>query len=149
MAIASPEPPPTSRLQDAARVVLGLALAFAGTSHLAWARTDFRAQVPGWVPLDVDLVVILSGIVEIALGLSLALLARHRVVLGWIAAAFFVAVFPGNVSQYVDGEAAFGLDSDLARLLRLPFQPVLVAWALWSTGAWAAWRASGHTAARS
>ena len=146
MAIASPEPPPTSRLQDAARVVLGLALAFAGTSHLAWARTDFRAQVPGWVPLDVDLVVILSGIVEIALGLALVLLAGRRVLLGLVAAAFFVAVFPGNVSQYVDGEAAFGLDSDLARLLRLPFQPVLVAWALWSTGAWAWWQARRRSA---
>ncbi|HRW38443.1 MAG: hypothetical protein KDB04_11815 [Acidimicrobiales bacterium] len=146
MAITSPEPPPTSRLQDAARLVLGLGLAFAGTSHLAWARTDFRAQVPGWVPLDVDLVVILSGIVEIALGLALVLLAGRRVLLGLVAAAFFVAVFPGNVSQYVDGEAAFGLDSDLARLLRLPFQPVLVAWALWSTGAWAWWQARRRSA---
>ena len=141
MAFTSPEPPPTSRLQGAARVVLGLALAFAGTSHLAWARTDFHAQVPDWVPLDVDLVVVLSGIVEIALGLALVLLVRHRVLLGLVAAAFFVAVFPGNVSQYVDGDAAFGLDSDLARLLRLPFQPVLIVWALWSTGAWSWWQA--------
>jgi uncharacterized membrane protein len=141
MPLTSPEPPPTSRGQDLARIVLGLALAYAGTSHLFWARTDFRAQVPDWVPLDVELVVVLSGIVEIALGLSLALLARHRVLLGGIAAAFFVAVFPGNISQFVDGDAAFGLDSDLARAIRLPFQPVLIAWALWSTGAWTWWRA--------
>lgn len=142
MAPTSPEPPPTSRLQDVARIVLGLALAYAGTSHLLWARDEFSAQVPDWVPLDVDLVVVLSGVVEIVLGLSLALLARHRVLLGWVAAAFFVAVFPGNISQFVDGDDAFGLDSDLARAIRLPFQPVLVAWALWSTGAWSAWRAS-------
>lgn len=142
MAPISPEPPPTSRLQDVARIVLGLALAYAGTSHLLWARDEFSAQVPDWVPLDVDLVVVLSGVVEIVLGLSLALLARHRVLLGWVAAAFFVAVFPGNISQFVDGDDAFGLDSDLARAIRLPFQPVLVAWALWSTGAWSAWRAS-------
>jgi uncharacterized membrane protein len=135
-----PGPEPT-RLQHVARIVLGLALAYAGVSHLAWARTDFLAQVPGWVPLDADLVVVLSGIVEIALGLALVALVRFRVVLGWVAAAFFVAVFPGNISQYVDGDAAFGLDSDTARAVRLVFQPVLIAWALWSTGAWSAWRA--------
>lgn len=146
MAETAPAPPPTSRVQDVARIVLGLALAYAGTSHLFWARDEFSAQVPDWVPLDVDLVVVLSGIVEIALGLSLALWARHRVVLGWIAAAFFVAIFPGNISQFIDGDSAFGLDSDLARALRLPFQPVLIAWALWSTGAWSAWRARRRSA---
>lgn len=123
-----------------ARVLLGLALALAGTGHLTWARTEFQAQVPDWVPADADLVVVLSGVVEIVLGLALALVGRRRVALGWAAAGFFVAVFPGNISQFVDGDAAFGLDSDVARALRLPFQPVLVAWALWSTGAWAAWR---------
>lgn len=135
-------PPPVSRIQHAARIVLGLALAYAGVGHLTWSRTEFLAQVPGWVPLDADLVVVLSGIVEIVLGAALVLLVRHRVLLGWLTAAFFVAVFPGNVSQYVDGDDAFGLDSDRARAIRLLFQPVLVAWALWSTGAWSAWRAS-------
>ena len=132
----------TSRIQDTARIILGAALTYAGVSHLAWARTDFHAQVPDWVPLDVDLVVILSGIVEIALGLALIFVSRYRVQIGCIAGAFFVAVFPGNISQFIDGDDAFGLDSDLARGIRLLFQPVLVAWALWSTGAWAAWRES-------
>ncbi len=132
---------PTSTAQDAFRVLLGAALAYAGLSHLFWARTDFLAQVPGWVPLDADLVVVLSGVVEVALGTAVIALPRHRVLLGWVLAAFFVAVFPGNVSQYVDHDAAFGLDSDRARAIRLAFQPVLIAWALWSTGAWAAWRA--------
>jgi uncharacterized membrane protein len=117
---------------------------FAGAAHLTWARSEFLAQVPGWVPLDEDLVVVLSGVVEIVLGGTLALLARARVILGWATAAFFVAVFPGNVSQFVDGDAAFGLDSDAARGVRLAFQPILVGLALWSTGAWAAARrASG------
>ena len=133
------------RVRSVARVILGLALAYAGISHLAWAREDFYAQVPGWVPLDADLVVVLSGVVEIALGLAVAFLARWRVPLGWLLAGFFVAIFPGNVSQYVDGDAAFGLDSDLARGIRLLFQPLLVVWALWSTGAWAAWRAGRRT----
>lgn len=139
MAEAAAPPTPTP-VQHVARIVLGGALVFAGVSHLAWARSDFQAQVPDWVPLDTDLVVLLSGVVEIALGGALVLLVRYRVVLGWVAAAFFVAVFPGNVSQFVDGDAAFGLDSDTARAVRLVFQPVLIAWALWCTGAWSAWR---------
>jgi uncharacterized membrane protein len=55
---------------------------------------------------------------------------------GLVAAGFFVAVFPGNVAQWREGTAAFGLDTDAKRFARLWFQPVLVAWALWSTGAW-------------
>lgn len=125
--------------------MLGAFLAFAGTSHLLWARQSFLAQVPGWVPLDADLVVVLSGVVEIVLGLALIVATRFRHQVGWCAAAFFVAIFPGNVSQFIDGDAAFGLDSDLARGIRLLFQPLLVVWALWSTGAWAAWRAGRRT----
>jgi uncharacterized membrane protein len=111
-----------------------------GLAHLTWARAEFLAQVPDWVPLSADLVVVLSGVVEIVLGAALLLLARHRVIVGWVTAAFFVAIFPGNISQYVDGDPAFGLDTDGARAVRLAFQPVLVAVALWSTGAWTAWR---------
>ncbi|MCG7285733.1 hypothetical protein MHY85_07075 [Cellulomonas sp. ACRRI] len=123
------------------RVGLGAVLAFAGTSHLTFAREEFRAQVPPWVPLDEDLVVLGSGVVEIALGTALAVApARHRTTVGWAAAAFFVAIFPGNVSQYLTHTDAFGLDSDAKRLARLPFQGGLVAWSLWSTGAWREWR---------
>ena len=118
------------------RVLLGAFLTFSGTGHLTFARADFQAQVPSWVPLDADLVVVLSGVVEVLLGLALVFLPRWRVPVGWVTAAFFVAVFPGNVAQYLEGRNAFGLDSDTARLVRLFFQPVLVLWALWSTGAW-------------
>lgn len=111
-----------------------------GLAHLTWARSEFLAQVPDWVPLSADLVVVLSGVVEIVLGAALLLLPRHRVIVGWVTAAFFVAIFPGNISQFIDGDAAFGLDTDSARAVRLLFQPALVAVALWSTGAWAAWR---------
>lgn len=123
-----------------ARWLLGAALVFAGVGHLTFARQSFVAQVPQWLPLPVDVVVVASGVVEILLGLSLILLARYRVAVGWIVAAFFVAVFPGNIEQFVRGTDAFGLDSDIARAVRLVFQPVLVLWALWSTGAWRAWR---------
>jgi uncharacterized membrane protein len=131
------------RARRVGRVGLGALLAFAGTSHLTFAREEFQAQVPTWVPVGDDAVVLGSGVVEIALGAALALApARHRTRVGWLAAAFFVAIFPGNVSQYVTGTDAFGLDSDAKRLARLPFQAGLVAWALWSTGAWRAWRRS-------
>jgi uncharacterized membrane protein len=123
-------------VQDLSRLLLGAALLFAGVSHLTFSRTEFLAQVPGWVPIDADLVVVLSGVVEIGLGAALVLLTRYRVVVGLVVAAFFVAVFPGNISQFVDGDDGFGLDSDTARAVRLVFQPLLVAWALWSTGAW-------------
>lgn len=123
-----------------ARILLGLVLVAAGVGHLTFARQSFQAQVPPWLPLDPDLVVVASGVVEIALGLSLVVLARWRVVVGVVVAAFFVAVFPGNVSQLVTRTSAFGLETDAARAIRLVFQPLLVVWALWSTGAFSAWR---------
>ncbi len=131
----------TRRVQLALRILLGVALLAAGRGRLFSSRTEFQAQVPDWMPLDPDVIVVVSGVVELVLGAALILLARQRVLVGWVVAAFFVAVFPGNISQFVDGDDAFGLDSDTARAVRLVFQPVLVAWALWSTGAWAAWRA--------
>lgn len=123
------------------RWTLGAALLGAGTGHLTSLREEFQAQVPTWVPLDADFVVVASGVVELGLGATLILAPRAlRPAVGWVAAAFFVAIFPGNISQHVTGTAAFGLDTDRDRLIRLFFQPVLVAWALWSTGAWRAWR---------
>jgi uncharacterized membrane protein len=123
-------------LRAAARTALGVALTFAGWSHLTTARAEFQAQVPSWVPLDADFVVIASGVVEIALGLSLIVLVRHQKWVGLATALFFIAIFPGNISQFLNGIDAFGLDTDEARFTRLFFQPVLVLWALWSTSAW-------------
>ena len=123
-------------LRKFTQLLLGAALAYAGTTHLTTNRSEFQAQVPNWVPFSADFVVIASGIVEIALGFSLLLLWKYRTQVGWLTAAFFIAIFPGNISQYVNGIDAFGLDSDRARAIRLFFQPLLVAWALWSTGAW-------------
>ena len=123
-------------IKHIARTLLGAALAYAGITHLTTNRTEFLAQVPTWVPLDADFVVVASGVVEILLGLSLILLIKYQKQIGWITAAFFVTIFPGNISQYVNGIDAFGLDTDQARLTRLFFQPLLVIWALWCTGAW-------------
>ena len=128
------------RIRTVGRWVLGGALLVAGTGHLTAQREEFQAQVPDWFPVDADAVVVASGVVELCLGLGLLLLRRRRTAVGWVVAGFFVVIFPGNVAQLVEGTDAFGLDSDLERALRLPFQPVLVAWALWSTGAWREWR---------
>ena len=126
----------TSTARTTARLVLGTFLLFAGTAHLTVARAEFAAQVPAWLPLDTDVVIVASGVVELVLGAALMAAGRYRVLVGWTVAAFFVAIFPGNIAQYVDGVSAFGLDTDGARLTRLFFQPLLVVWALWSTGAW-------------
>ena len=122
------------------QMVLGFALAYAGVGHLTTSRQEFQAQVPSVFADYADFVVLASGVVEIALGVGLVALWKYRVQVGWIVAAFFVAIFWGNISQYVNGVDAFGLNSDRARLIRLFFQPLLVVWALGSTGAWQAWR---------
>ena len=122
-------------------MLLAAFMIFAGFSHLTFNRIDFQAQVPDWVPLSKDLVVIVSGVVEMALGLGLAIWKKERVRIGWALALFFVLIFPGNIAQYLDGKDAFGaLNTDKARLIRLFFQPVLIAWALWSAGSWRAWK---------
>lgn len=125
----------TSKTQTALRILLGAALLFAGISHLTFNRQEFVAQVPLWVPLSVDLVVILSGIAEIVLGLSLIALKKWKALVGLATGLFFIMIFPGNISQYVNQVDAFGLDTDQARFIRLFFQPLLVLWAVWSTGA--------------
>jgi uncharacterized membrane protein len=122
-------------LRAMSQVALGTFLLSAGASHLTVSRLEFQAQVPTWLPLDPDFVVISSGIVEILLGLALITLWPLRKRVGLLVAIFFVAIFPGNINQFVNGIDAFGLNSDSARAVRLLFQPVFVLWALWSTGA--------------
>ncbi len=120
-------------IRKLAQVILGAALIAAGSSHLGSNRQEFQAQVPTWLPLDPDFVVISSGIVEIILGISLLTLWRYRAQVGLTVAVFFILIFPGNINQYVNQIDAFGLDTDRERLIRLFFQPLLVLWAYWST----------------
>ena len=122
-------------MRGVARWILAASLVFAGVSHLFWGRREFQAQVPDLATkvMDKDAVVVASGAVEIMLGAALVILPRSRRRIGAILAAFFVAVFPGNIEQYAKRRDGFGLDSDAKRLARLFFQPALIAWALWST----------------
>ncbi len=121
------------------QLLLGAFLASAGRTHLGSNRIAFQAQVPTWLPLDPDFVVVASGLVEITLGVLLIttalILKRYRGLVGLMAATFFVLIFAGNINQYVNHLNAFGLDTDTKRFIRLLFQPLLVAWALWSSGA--------------
>ena len=124
----------TSLPRTAARLLLGSAMVGAGVLHLTTQRQTFRAQVPEWFPLDEDLTVVGSGVAEIALGGAFLALPGKKKLVGALLAAFFVAIFPGNVAQYLDGTDAFGLDTDRKRLVRLFFQPLLVLWALYGGG---------------
>ena len=128
----------TSLFQKTARILLGIMMTLAGVAHLSFQRVEFQAQVPRWLPDSsdfMDFVVISSGVVEILFGLSMVFLAKHTVQVGIALALFYVLIFPGNISQYTHEINAFGLDTDLKRLIRLFVQPVLMLWALWSTGA--------------
>ncbi|MFP5081369.1 MauE/DoxX family redox-associated membrane protein [Pedobacter sp. JCM 36344] len=124
----------TTTFQKVIRIILGLFMIFAGIGHLTLNRSEFQAQVPNWIPLDKDLVVLLSGIVEISLGLAMLFWKDQRAKIGIALAIFYILIFPGNIAQYLNHTDAFGLNSDKARLIRLFFQPILILGALWSTG---------------
>ena len=131
-----------SGLRTAARWALAALLATSGAGHLTWGRRGFRIVVPAWagpvLHLDKDAIVVASGAAELVLAGALVALPRERRRIGWLVAAFFVAVFPGNVHQWRTKRSVPGLDTDAKRFGRLFLQPVLVAWALWSTGVGAA-----------
>ena len=128
----------TNFVQTSFRILLGLFMVFAGIAHLTFDRQEFLAQVPRWLPNNpsfMDFVVLSSGIVEITLGLAMIFFIKQKVKVGLALAIFYILIFPGNISQYINRIDAFGLDTDQKRFIRLLFQPVLVLWALWSTGA--------------
>ena len=126
-------------IKSLAQIALGTFLLSAGVSHLDSNRTEFLAQVPTWLPLDGDFIVVASGLVEITLGVLLIttvlVFKKYRRQVGLITGIFFILIFPGNINQYVNQIDAFGLDTDTKRLIRLFFQPPLVIWALCSSGA--------------
>jgi uncharacterized membrane protein len=125
----------TTLTQNIFRVLLGAFMVYAAVAHFTFRRKDFQAQVPEWLPLNKDFVVIASGVVELALGVAMIFATGQKVLVGIALATFYVLIFPGNISQYLTHSNAFGLNTDKARLIRLFFQPVLILWALWSTGA--------------
>lgn len=125
----------TTTLQDVLRIMLGAIMVYAAIAHFTFRRKEFLGQVPDWVPLNKDTVVILSGVAELILGLAMIIAIPDKVWAGIALAIFYVLIFPGNIYQYRNRTTAFRLRTDKARLIRLFFQPVLILWALWSTGA--------------
>jgi len=126
--------PKTTPLQDVARYMLGTFMVGAGVGHLTFVRKSFQAQVPDWVPQTKDTVVLESGVVEIGLGLLMLFNKQYKVPMGVGLAAFYAAVFPGNIHQYLSSLPALSLNTERKRYVRLFFQPVLIGVALWSTG---------------
>ena len=122
-------------MQKLVRILLGVFMIAAAIGHFTFQRAEFQAQVPNWVPLSKDAVVIISGIAEISLGLAMIFWKQQRINVGIALAIFYLLIFPGNIAQYTNRVDAFGLNTDTARLTRLFFQPVLIFSALWSTGA--------------
>jgi len=112
-------------------------LGAAGASHLTWGRRGDRIVVPDWAArlttLDKDAIVVASGAVELMLAAALIALPNERRNTGRLVAAFFIAVFPGNLHQWQTGRSAPLMRTDRARFLRLLLQPLLIVWALWST----------------
>ena len=125
----------TSKPQNILRILLGSFMVLASIGHFTFSRMEFQAQVPNWIPLSKNLVVILSGIIELGFGLAMIFWKKERISVGIALAIFYLLIFPGNIGQYINRVNAFGLNTDRARLIRLFFQPVLIWWALWSTGA--------------
>ncbi|HDZ13519.1 hypothetical protein LCGC14_1044660 [marine sediment metagenome] len=128
----------TRILQNIFRIVLGAFMLYAGIGHLSFLRTEFQAQVPTWITTDkgfMDFIVVASGVVEILFGALMIYGGKLKVKTGIALAIFYILIFPGNINQYVNEIDSFGLDTDWQRLIRLIFQPVLIIWALWSTGA--------------
>ena len=139
----------TNTVQNILRIVLGAFMLYAGIGHLSFLRTEFQAQVPTWITTDagfMDFIVVASGVVEIIFGALMLYGGKFKLKTGIALAIFYILIFPGNINQYVNEIDSFGLDTDRQRLIRLIFQPVLIIWALWSTGAITYLRAKKKTA---
>ena len=127
----------TTILQNVFRVILGIAMLYIGIGHLTFSRIEFQAQVPTWLTSEenlIDFVILASGVVEIIFGALMVWGGKLKVKTGIALAIFYILIFPGNINQYVNGIDAFNLNTDTKRLVRLFFQPLLLLWALWSTG---------------
>jgi len=126
----------STKAQATVRILLGILLIFIGIGNLTFMRTSFLTQVPNWIPMHPDMVVLLFGVVEIILGASLLFIFEQRTTVGWIVALFLIAVFLGNIAQLANHTYTFGLNSGLLLWLGLPFQTLLIALVMWSTEAW-------------
>jgi uncharacterized membrane protein len=112
------------------RWALAIALILIGTDH--WLNPQrYLSMMPPWIPLHLELV-LFTGAAEIAGGLGL-LVPRTRRICGLMLALYFVAVFPANVHNALNGLAVEGLpQANWYYWIRLPFQPLAIWWALYA-----------------
>jgi uncharacterized membrane protein len=113
------------------RLAMALALFFVGADH--WLNPGrYLAMMPPWIPLHLELV-LFAGAAEIAGGAGL-LIPRLRRLAGVMLALYFVAVFPANLHNALNCLSVEGLpQAGRYYWLRLPFQPLAIWWALYST----------------
>jgi uncharacterized membrane protein len=132
ISFAVPVPTRHRPLREAARFGLATAMIVAGVAH--WLLpAPFLQHLPPWVPAA-EVLIVLSGGVEVALGLGLLLRPRRRRWSGLALAAYLIAVFPANVYVALADVDVEGQPGGPYPWLRLPLQALFVAWALWSTG---------------
>ena len=124
---------PRSPWRAHARRGMAAAMVVAGVAHLV-GPDPFVQHLPGWVP-GRELLVLLTGLIEIGLGFALVGPPARRGATGRVLALYLVAVWPANVYVAVAGVDVDGLPGGRYPWIRLPFQVLFIAWALWSTGA--------------
>jgi len=111
------------------RVVLALLMVAIGVVHFV-APAGFVKIVPKALP-EPELLVYVSGFFEIAGGVGL-LVPKVQRAAAWGLVALYVAVFPANINMAVNNIQVGGVVIPEAALwLRLPFQAVLIAVAVW------------------
>jgi uncharacterized membrane protein len=114
----------------AGRVALAVMLFVTASAHF-FDRASLVAMVPSFVPARAALVYA-TGAAELLF--AVALLARPRPWLGWVLAAFFVALLPANVYSALAGVGLGGHGPGYL-LFRVPLQLLFIAWALIATKA--------------
>ena len=116
-------------MKTALRIVLAVFFIGAGGNH--FLKTGFYLRMmPPYLPLHLESVQ-LSGIAEVVLGVLL-LIPATSVIAAWGLIALLVAVFPANLQMALHPET-FPEFSPTALWLRLPLQPLMMAWAFWNT----------------
>ena len=121
------------RVRTAMRIAMAIFYLAAGLLHVGTPE-KFLPIVPDWVPQP-DLVIVATGVCEISGALAL-MTTRLRKLAGIMLALYAVCVFPANIKHAIDHIDLPGLPSSWwYHAPRLAFQPVLVWWALWCSGA--------------
>jgi len=125
----------TARMSMTKRIGLWVMAAFycvGGFNHL-YNPDFYLAIMPPGLP-NPEWLNVLSGLAEIVLGVFV-LEPRVRVLAAWGIIALLIAVYPANLYVWLEnvGPEGPGTGSELANLIRQPFQLLFIVWAWWYT----------------